>query len=87
MLALITIFIASLLTAIVSIWLYRIVSSWKRFDSAEVVRPGITKGSKLRPQHGFVSLKGVMSKMAPAQPAKSVKLRNSNSSIKAPWGW
>ncbi len=88
MLALVTIFLATLLIAVVSIRLYRAVSGWQGVNSVVVARRRRTTGAKLRPQQGFVSLKGLISQFATARPRiKTVKLRNTTGTIKAPWGW
>jgi len=88
MLALVTIFLVTLLIAMVTIQIYRAVSGWQGFNSVVVARRRMTPGAKLRPQQGFVSLKGLISQIATARPKiRSVKLRNSTGMIKAPWGW
>ena len=87
MLALFAIFLVTLLIAMVTIQIYRAVSGWQGFNSVVVARRR-TPGAKLRPQQGFVSLKGLISQFATARPKiKSVKLRKSTGTIKAPWGW
>ena len=88
MLELITIFLVTLLIALITIQIYRAVSGWDGFNSVVVARRRMTPGAKLRPQQGFVSLKGLISQFATVKPKiKSVKLRNSIGTIKAPWGW
>jgi hypothetical protein len=84
MLALVTIFLATLLISVVAIWLYRTVTGWKGFNQAVVVaRRGPTVRMKLRAQQGYISLISAASN----QKAKPVRLRKSTGTIKAPWGW
>ena len=88
MLALITIFLVTLAIAMITIQIYRAISGWQGFNSVVVARRRMTPGAKLRPQQGFVSLKGLISQFATARPKiKTVKLRKSTGTIKAPWGW
>ena len=83
MLALITIFLATLLISSVAIWAYRMLSGWQGFNQSVVGRQRTTVRMKLKPQQGFISLMGTLRQ----QKAKSVRLRNSSGTIKAPWGW
>ena len=83
MLALVTIFLATLLISTVAIWLYRTVSGWKGFNQAVVARRGPVVRMKLRAQQGYISLIASPSK----QKARPVRLRRSTGTIKAPWGW
>jgi hypothetical protein len=83
MLALVTIFLATLLISAFAVWVYRKISGWKGFSQSVVERKQATIRMELKPQQGFISL------IAPlrGQKAKSVRLRNSTGTIKAPWGW
>ena len=83
MLALVTIFLATLLISVVAIWLYRTVTGWKGFNQAVVARRGPAVRMKLRAQQGYISLISAPS----LQKAKPVRLRISTGTIKAPWGW
>jgi len=83
MLALVTIFLATLLISVVAIWLYRTVTGWKGFNQAVVARRGPAVRMKLRAQQGYISLISAPS----LQKAKTVRLRRSTGTIKAPWGW
>ncbi len=83
MLALVTIFLATLLISTVAIWLYRTVAGLKVFNQAVVARRGPTVRMKLRAQQGYISLISAPS----LQKAKPVRLRKSTGTIKAPWGW
>ena len=80
MLALVTIFLATLLISTVVIWLYRTVTGWKGFNQAVVARRGPAVRMKLRAQQGYISL--IASKKA-----RPVRLPRSTGTIKAPWGW
>ena len=81
MLALVTIFLATLLISTVVIWLYRTVAGLKVFNQAVVVaRRGPAVRMKLRAQQGYISL--IASKKA-----RPVRLPRSTGTIKAPWGW
>jgi len=82
MLALVTIFLATLLISAVTVWLYRTVSGWKGFNKAVVARRGPAVRMKLRAQQGYISLIA-----SPSQKARPVRLRRSTGTIKAPWGW
>ena len=83
MLALVIMFLVTLLISVVTIWLYRAVSGWKGFNRAVVVRRGPTVRMKLRAQQGYISLISEPSQ----QKAKPVRLRRTTGTIKAPWGW
>ena len=83
MLALVTIFLATLLISTVVIWLYRTVTSWKGFNQAVVARRGPTVRMKLRAQQGYISLISAASN----KKVRPVRLRRSTGTIKAPWGW
>jgi len=77
MLALVIIFLATLLIAILTIWLYRAISGW---TGSQVAEHGAMLGGK---QEGYISRLTA----PPEQKARPVKLRNSAASIRAPWGW
>ena len=83
MLALITIFLATFLISAAAVWVYRMLSGWQGFSQSVVGRKQTTIRMKLKPQQGFISLMGTLRQ----QKAKSVRLRNSSGTIKAPWGW
>jgi hypothetical protein len=83
MLALVTIFLATLLISAFTIWLYRTVSGLKGFNTAVVARRGPAVRMKLRAQQGYISLIASPS----TQKARPVRLRRSTGTIKAPWGW
>lgn len=83
MLALVTIFLATLLISVCTIWMYRIVSGWKGFKQTVVARRGPVVRMKLRAQQGYISLVSAPSR----QKARPVRLRRSTGTLKAPWGW
>jgi len=83
MLALVTIFLATLLISVVAIWSYRTVAGLKRFKRTVVAHRGPAVRMKLRAQQGYISLISAPS----LQKAKPVRLRKSTGTIKAPWGW
>lgn len=80
MLALVFIFLITLLVSAGTVWLYRTVSGWKGFNQAVVARRGPVVRMKLRAQQGYISL-------IAAPKARPVRLRRSTGTIKAPWGW
>ncbi len=83
MLELVTIFLATLLISTIAIWIFRTVSGLTVFKKTVVGRPKTktTMKMKLRAQQGYISL------IAPKQEVRSIKLRRSTGTIKAPWGW
>ncbi len=83
MLALVFIFLITLLVSVSTVWLYRTVSGWKGFNQAVVARRGPVVRMKLRAQQGYISLIAAPSR----QKARPVRLRRSTGTIKAPWGW
>ena len=82
MLAIITIFLFSVLTAAIAIWLYRRASGWQGFNHTLVGRTGTRARAKMGVQQGFISLKSTR-----RERAKTVKHRSPKGAIKAPWGW
>ena len=82
MLTLVSIFLATLLLAVVVIWLYRAVSGWHGFKQTVVGHSRTTVRMKLRAQQGYISL------IPPKRTeVKKVKPRTTKGGIKAPWGW
>jgi len=82
MLALVAIFLITIITSATVIWSYRKLSAWDGFTETLVGRPQTTRRMKIGAQQGFISL-------APKREKKSlnVKLRNRNRNVKTPWGW
>jgi hypothetical protein len=87
MLALVTIFLATLLIAAATIWLYRSLAGWQGFKHSVGV-PGVQRptgskaGLKLSAQQGFISLFG-----SSKEAVRNKRLRSPKNGIKAPWGW
>ncbi len=84
MLALVTIFLVTLLIATATIWLYRSLTGWQGFKGGVAVQSSKRSkaGSKLSVQQGFISL------FAPSKESvKHRRLRSPKNGIKAPWGW
>ena len=81
MLELVTIFLATLLISTAAIWIFRTISGMAVFKKTVVGRPKTTMKMKLRAQQGYISL------IAPKQEVRSIRLRRSTGTIKAPWGW
>ena len=85
MLALITIFLATLLIATTTIWLYRSLAGWQGFKGgvSSVQRPkGSKAGLKLSAQQGFIALFA-----SSKETVRNKRLRSPKHGIKAPWGW
>lgn len=82
MFAIITIFLISFLAAAIAIWLYRRASGWQGSDHTLVNRTDPPARTKMGLQQGFISLTSTR-----RERVKTVKLRGSQSGIKAPWGW
>ena len=81
MLELVTIFLATLLISTVAIWMFRTIAGLPVFKKTVVTRRKTTMKMKLSAQQGYISL------IAPKQEARSIRLRRSAATIKAPWGW
>jgi len=83
MLALVTIFVATLLIAATTIWMYRSLAGWQGFKRNVQTQKGKnTAGMKLRVQQGFVSMFSTS-----YENARNKRLRSPIGGIKAPWGW
>ena len=82
MLAIVTIFLSTLLTSFVAVWLYRKVSGWHGFKQPVVGRSNRTFSMQLKPQQGYISL-------VPSSHdrARRVRFNNLKDGIRAPWGW
>ena len=85
MLALVTIFLATLLIAFAVVWLYRLVFGWKGANTRVVGRKR-SSTMKLSAQQGYITLAPQSNKTSRA-PAQIVKLRTVRGGVKAPWGW
>jgi hypothetical protein len=82
MLELVTILLASLLTATTTIWLYRSLAGWQGFKNNVGSRKDTGTSLKPSAQQGFISLFS-----SSREVAKTKRLRSPRNSIKAPWGW
>ena len=84
MLALVTIFLATLLIALTTIWLYRSIAGWQGFKGDVIVKrsKGSKAGLKLSAQQGFIALFASSN-----ETVKHKRLRSPKHGIKAPWGW
>ena len=83
MLALVTIFVATLLIATTTIWIYRSLAGWQGFKrNAHTQKVKNTAGMKLGVQQGFISMFSTS-----YGNARNRRLRSPKGGIKAPWGW
>ncbi len=82
MLALVMIFLVTLIVSVTIIWLYRKISGWDGFSEALVGRPQPAVRMKIGTQQGFISLQ----KKTDKKP-KTVMLRGRRIAVKTPWGW
>ena len=82
MLALVTIFLFTLLLAAVVIWAYRSIAGWHGFKQNILGRSGPTMKMTVRAQQGFITLN-------PKSQARVRKLgvRSPKGGIRSPWGW
>ena len=82
MLALVAIFLVTLIASETAVWLYRKISGWHGFTTTLVGRPHSTVKMKIGMQQGFVQLAA-----APRGQVKFVRLRSPKGGFKTPWGW
>ena len=83
MLALVTIFVATLLIATTTIWMYRSLAGLQVFKGIVQTQKGKnTAGMKLEVQQGFISMFSTS-----YGNARNRRLRSPKGGIKAPWGW
>jgi hypothetical protein len=83
MLAFVTIFVATLLIAATTIWMYRSFAGWQGFKRNVQTQKGKnTAGMKFRVQQGFISMFSTSH-----ENARNKRLRSPKDGIKAPWGW
>ena len=82
MLALVTIFLTTLIVAAAAVWLYRSISSWQGFKRTMVRRRMPAVRMKINAQQGYIWL---------VQPSRKASMRTRSrdfdGDIKAPWGW
>ena len=81
MLALVAIFLVTLIASATAVWLYRMISGWQGFTTTLVGRPHSTVKMKIGMQQGFVQLAAT-----PRGQAKSVRLHSPKDGFKTPWG-
>ena len=82
MLALVTVFLVTIITSATAVWGYRKLSGWKGLTETVVGQPQSSRRTQVGAQQGFISLASKRVK----KPIK-VKLRSPKGNIKAPWGW
>ena len=82
MLALVTMFLVTIITSATAVWGYRKLSGWHGLTETVVGQPQSSRGMQVSAQQGFISLASKRVK----KPIK-VKLRSPKRNIKAPWGW
>lgn len=87
MFALVSILLTALLVAVTSVWLFRLLNSWRGINRTLVGRPkASTNMVKLNAQQGYMNLASFPhggSRMS----ARRVGQNTANGEIKAPWGW
>ena len=82
MLALVAIFLVTIIVSATAVWAHRKLSVWHGFTGILVGRPQSTTRMKIYAQQGFISLVPTRGKKS-----KSVTLRSLKGKIKTPWGW
>lgn len=83
MLAIVTIFLVTLIASAIAVWMYRKISGWEGLGDASAANNPQRGGKrKMGLQQGFISLVS-----APKERARNRRLRSPNDGIKAPWGW
>ena len=90
MLALVAIFLVTLIASATATWIYRKLSGWHGFSKTAVGRPVATLRMNRGLQYGYVQLtakhKGQMTAKTRGQ-TKLVRRRTPKSGYEAPWGW
>ena len=90
MIALVAIFLFTLMGCAIAVWLFRKASGWHGFTAAVVGRPRSAAKTKIGLQHGFVQL---AAKHKAQMTAKSkgqkplIRHRAPQGDFQAPWGW
>ena len=90
MLALVAIFLVSLIGSATAIWMYRTLSGWRGFSKTVVGRPDATVRMNRGLQHGFVQLTAKHKSQVTAKSRGQTRLirhRAPKGGYKAPWGW
>ena len=90
MLALIAIFLVTLIASATVIWMYQKISGWHGFSKTVVGRPDPAVRMNRGLQYGFVQMttkdKDQMTAKTRGQ-TKLVRRRTPKSGYEAPWGW
>ena len=90
MLALVAIFLVTLIASAIATWMYRKLSGWQGFSKTVVGRPESTVRMNRGLQYGFVQLTAQHKGQTTAKPrgqTKLVRRRTSKDGYKVPWGW
>jgi len=82
MLALVTIFLLTLIASLTIVWIYRLLLSWHHYTQSQVDTPRSSAWMKIATPQGFASFLS-----APKEQVKVANLKSARSGIKAPWGW
>ena len=90
MLALVAIFLVTLIASATATWIYRKLSGWHSFSKTVVGRPVATLRMNRGLQYGYVQFtakhKGQMTVKTRGK-TKLVRRRTPKGGYKAPWGW
>ena len=90
MLALVAIFLVTLIASATSIWMYRKISGWHGFSKTVVGRPKAAVRMNRGLQYGFVQLTAKHKAQMAAKTRGQIKLarrRTPKGGYEAPWGW
>ena len=90
MLALVAIFLVSLIGSATAIWMYHKISGWHGFSKTVVGRPDEAVRMNRGLQYGFVQLTAKREDQMTAKTrgqTKLVRRRAPKSGYEAPWGW
>ena len=82
MLALVAIFLVTIIVSALAVWIHRKLAGRHGFAKKLVGRPKSRKRMRVGTQHGFISLVSKREKKS-----KTVTLRSANKNIETPWGW
>lgn len=82
MLALVAIFLVTMIVSATAIWVYRKLSVFYGFTNALVSRPESTATMEICAQHGSITLVPRRRKIQ-----ENTKLRRSKGKNDTPWGW
>lgn len=86
MLALGSIFLATLLIAALVIWVYRLLFGVQNYEGSTAARRRVGGSMKLGAQQGYITLGRKSQKASPKAKARP-GLRVSGNANKVPWGW